>query len=97
MKFPLRISPHVGIRGEIDAYTIHDAAGRGIHLPCEGDALRRDIAKLWTPEEALAIARRLARWLTDEHETEVGIQLRQQEMLDPRSAEYRFNITKPKP
>jgi hypothetical protein len=95
MKFPLRIVPfRCSIRHEISAYIIQDADGRSININCEVDPLRRDVAKLWTTEEAQALAKRIARFLTDEHETEVGIRLRQQEMLDPRSAEYRFNIGK---
>lgn len=86
MKFPLRIIPfRSSIRDEISAYIIEDAAGRGISVHCEVDPLIRDVGKLWSPQEAEALAKRIARWLTDEHETEVAIRKRQAEMQDPHS------------
>lgn len=90
MKFPLRIIPfRCSIRDGISAYIISDAEGRNINICCEVDPIRREVAKLWTPEEAEAIAKRIARWLTDEHETAVAVRLRQQEISDPNSYAYR--------
>lgn len=70
MKFPLRIIPfRCSIRDEISSYIIQDAQGRGISVHCEADPLRREVAKLWSPEEAKAIAKQIARLLTDAETT----------------------------
>lgn len=66
MKLPLRIIPwRDSIRHDISAYIISDAEGRSINICCETDPLRRDVAKLWSPEEAQALAKKIARLLTD--------------------------------
>ncbi len=89
LKLPLRIRSHRGPTGTIDAYIITDAAGRSINICCEEMELRREIAKLFTPAEAEELAKRIARWLTDEHETEAAIRLRQEEMSNPHSWAYK--------
>lgn len=89
LKFPLRIRPHRGPTGTVDAYLIRDAAGRGISLPCEEADLRREIAKLFTPAEAEELAKRIARFLTDQEDTERAIRLRQEEMSNPHSWAYK--------
>ncbi len=68
MKFPLAIKRAIGTRGQIAGYQVTDAYGRYIHLPCEEDPIRRGVVKLWSPEEAEALAKRIARMLTDEEE-----------------------------
>lgn len=66
MKLPLRIIPwRCSIRHDISAYVIKDAEGRSININCEADPIRRDVAKLWSPEEAQALAKQIARLLTD--------------------------------
>lgn len=66
MKLPLRIIPwRDSIRHDISAYIISDAEGRSINISCDADPIRRDVAKLWSPEEAEALAKRIARFLTD--------------------------------
>lgn len=66
MELPLTIKPYRGVLGEITAYIIRDRQGRSIQIHCDEDQLRRGVAKLWSPEEAEAIAKRIARLLTDE-------------------------------
>lgn len=68
LALPLTIKAFRGVQGEISAYIIRDRLGRSINLPCDIDQLRRDVAKLWSPEEAEALAKRIARMLTDEEE-----------------------------
>lgn len=88
LRFPIRVRRY-GANGSPSAIMITDAAGRSISIHCEEAALRREIAKLFTPAEAEALAVRIARWLTNEHETELAIRARQEEMSDPRSWAYR--------
>lgn len=88
LKFPLRVRRYGG-DGKVSAFLITDAAGRSINLCCEETELRREVAKLFSPEEAEELAVRIARWLTDEHDTEVAIRLRQEEMSNPHSWAYR--------
>lgn len=89
MKFPLRITAfRCSIRHEISAYVIEDAMGRGISIPCEADPIRREIAKLWSPEEAKELAQFLARWMTDTYEADKAIRARQLEMQDPHSRAF---------
>ncbi len=45
---------------------ITDARGRAICIYCEEAPLRRDVACLWSPSEAEALARWIARRLTDQ-------------------------------
>lgn len=68
MKFPLKIKRTTGTRGQVSGYQVTDAYGRYIHLPCEEDPIRRSAVKLWSPEEAEALAKRIARLLTNEEE-----------------------------
>ncbi|MDO9364657.1 MAG: hypothetical protein Q7T60_17145 [Sphingopyxis sp.] len=68
MKLPLSIKAFRGHDGQIAAYIIRDAEGRSINLPCDINQLRRDVARLWSVEEAEALAKRIARMLTDEEE-----------------------------
>lgn len=64
---------------------IRDAEGRGISVHCESDPLRRDVAKLWTPEEAEALAKKIARFLTDERQEQIDIDLKQEQILREKS------------
>jgi hypothetical protein len=66
LALPLTIRPYRGVRGEITAYIIRDRQGRAIQIHCDEDQLRRGVAKLWSPEEAEALAKRIARLLTDD-------------------------------
>lgn len=65
MKLPLRISVYPP-DGDPSAYIIRDALGRPIYINCDPDQNRRFVNKLWTPEEAKALAQKIARFLTDE-------------------------------
>lgn len=60
MKLPLRITRS----GE--SVRIEDAGGRAIYLYFEDEATRRGVMKRWTSDEAEALAKRIARLLTDE-------------------------------
>jgi hypothetical protein len=88
MKFPLRI------RRYAESYIVSDANDVSIFTIYFDDqpGVRREVRKRLPMEEAEALAKRIARWLTDEHEKEIAIQQRRDELTDPRSGEYRFNI-----
>lgn len=73
MRFPLRVRCFIGISGEPSAYIISDDAGRSINICCEVQPVRREVAKLWTPEEAEALAKKIARFLTDEHAIDISV------------------------
>lgn len=72
MHLPLKITKHIGARGQIGGYIITDALGRSIPLMCDEDAARRNAACLWSPEEAEALAKQIARALTDNQERDAG-------------------------
>jgi hypothetical protein len=58
-KLPLRITTYA------ESVRIEDAVGRKIHLYFENDARLRSENKRWTEDEAIAIAKQIARALTD--------------------------------
>ncbi len=60
MRLPLRITRS----GE--SIRIEDADGRAIYLYVEDEPSRRDLMKRWTSAEAQAIAKVIARALTDQ-------------------------------
>jgi hypothetical protein len=63
MKLPLKV------KRARESYRVEDAYGRGIFLYFEDDPFIRSAAKeRWTSEEAEALAKRIARMLTDEEE-----------------------------
>lgn len=62
MKLPLTIKKF----GE--SVSIVDALGRSIYLYFENDQTRRSATKRFTEEEAVELARRVARLLTDDEE-----------------------------
>lgn len=66
MRPPLHIRKLHGFGDKVACYQIRDAAERTINLYCEEAALRREVAKLFSPEEAEALAKRIARMFTDE-------------------------------
>lgn len=66
LRFPLRIRRFRGVHGEVAAIIISDASGQSINLCCDPNQLRRDAAHLWPPEEAEALAKWIARAMTDE-------------------------------
>lgn len=66
MLFPLRVRRVTGIDGLTASVVITDARGRSIHIYCEEEPLRREVARIWTPAEATALAQRIARLLTDD-------------------------------
>jgi hypothetical protein len=51
-----------------ESVSVVDAFGRGIYLYFENDQTRRSVMKRWTEEEALSLAKRVARLLTDDEE-----------------------------
>lgn len=69
--FPLKVRRYGGIDNKTSAFMITDARGRSINIPCEEAELRREVAKLWSPEEAEAIAVWIARKLTDDWAVQV--------------------------
>lgn len=58
-KLPLRVVKS----GE--SVRIEDADGRSVYLYFENTALRRNLMKRWTEEEAVALGQQIARALTD--------------------------------
>lgn len=68
LRFPLRVYRFRGVMGHVSAIIIRDAAGRSLQIPCDPNPLRRDVARLWSPEEAEELAKAIARSLTDESE-----------------------------
>lgn len=62
MELPLSVKR----RGE--SYQVVDAAGRVIYLYFEDMPLRRTEMKRWTSAEAEALAKKIARFLTDDAE-----------------------------
>lgn len=60
LELPLTIKKHA------ESVVITDALGRGIYLYFENDQTRRSATKRYTEEEAIALARRVARLLTDD-------------------------------
>jgi len=90
MKFPLRI------RRYAESYIVSDADDVSIFTIYFDDqpGVRREVRKRLSMEEAEALAKRIARWLTDEHEKEIAMDMRQADLSDPTSGEYRFNIGK---
>lgn len=71
--FPLKVRRFQGIAGKTSAYLITDAKGRSINVCCEETELRREVAKLWSPEEAEAIAKWIARRLTDDWAVQIRV------------------------
>jgi hypothetical protein len=59
LRFPLRVK-RVG-----ESFQIIDAAGRSILMYFEDDETRRSIMNRWTSAEAEALAKQIARALTD--------------------------------
>lgn len=90
MKLPLKISRYE------ESYIVRDAHDIALFTIYFDDqpGVRREVRKRLSKEEAEALAKRIARWLTDEHEKEIAIQQRRDELTDPNSGEYRFNIGK---
>ncbi|AMJ62450.1 hypothetical protein AXW83_21020 [Bosea sp. PAMC 26642] len=80
--FPLRVRRFGGTPGSIDALLITDARGRSINIPCEEAPLRREVAKLFTPAEAEALAVHIARFLSDEWAAQILVH--QNAAGDPR-------------
>lgn len=63
MKLPLKV------KRSGESYRIEDATGRAIYLYVEDDEFRRSAARTrWTSKEAEALAKRIARMLTDDEE-----------------------------
>lgn len=73
LTYPVRVRRYGGIDGEVSAYLITDANGRSVTIPCEARALRREVAKLFSPEEAEILAKWIARRLMDEWAIELRI------------------------
>lgn len=73
IKYPLSVRRFIGVTGNPAAYIISDARGRSINICCDIDQLRREVAHLWSIEEAEALAKKIARMLTDEAETQWAI------------------------
>lgn len=88
LRFPVTIRRFRNDRGEVVAIIIRDQAGQSINLPCDPSEFRRSASHLWEPGEAEALAKVIARWLTDAWVN----RLRQEESADPNSYAYRKNV-----
>lgn len=66
MRPPLRIRRLHGLNDKVACFQIRDALDRTISIYCEEADLRREVAKLFSPQEAEALAKWIARRLTDE-------------------------------
>lgn len=71
--FPLRLRRFESAPGQTCAFIITDARGRSLQIPCEQADLRREVAKLFSPAEAEAIAKWIARRLTDEWAVQIRV------------------------
>jgi transposase len=60
------VKPPLKIRKHAESVAITDALGRPIFLYFENDQTRRSAMHRYTEEEAIALARRVARLLTDD-------------------------------
>lgn len=73
LRFPIKVRRYGGILGETSAYFITDATGRSINISCDPNPLRREVAKVWSPEEAEVLAKHIARTLSDNWAEQVVI------------------------
>jgi hypothetical protein len=73
LSFPLRIRRLHDHNGELVQVAIIDALDRRICFYAERRELRREVAKLWSPEDAEALAVHIARFLTDRWAEQVVI------------------------
>lgn len=72
LSFPLRVRAFsTSEKDPPCAYIIKDAKDRGIHVACEAAPLRREVANLWTPDEAKELATLIARLLTDRNDQKI--------------------------
>lgn len=84
MKLPLKISRYE------ESYIVRDAHEISLFAIYFDDepGVRRQVRKRLSMEEAEALAKRIARWLTDQEETERAISLGQAELSNPSSYAY---------
>lgn len=71
LSFPLRIRRLHDHKGELVQVAIIDGLDRRICFYAERRELRREVAKLWSPQDAEALAVHIARLLTDEWAVQV--------------------------
>ena len=79
--FPIRVRRLRDHRGELIQIVIQDALERRIILYTEKAPLRREVAKLWSPEDAEALAVHIATFSRDRwaeqlltHQNTAGVQ-----------------------
>jgi hypothetical protein len=73
LQFPLKVRRYGGILGQTSAFIITDAAGRSINISCDPNPRRREVAKVWSPEYAEALAKHIARMLSDNWAEQVAV------------------------
>lgn len=67
MRMPLKITRFRSLAHyTVSAVIIRDDSGR--RISCDENPIRRDVAKVWSLEEAEALAKLVARFLTDHAE-----------------------------
>ena len=63
---PLTVSRFRNDKGEVVCVIIRDASGRAIHINCDPSDFRRTASRVWSPEDAEALAKWIARRLSEE-------------------------------
>lgn len=71
--FPIRVRRLRDYKGEVVQIAIEDALERRICLYVERAPLRREVAKLWSPEDAQALAVSIATFMRDRYAEQVLI------------------------
>lgn len=70
---PLTVSRFRNSQGEVVCIIIRDAVGRSIQLSCDPSDFRRTASRVWSPEDAEALAKWIARHLSDEIAVQVRV------------------------
>lgn len=86
---PLTVSRFRNSQGEVVSIIIRDAVGRSIHINCDPSDFRRTASRVWSPEDAEALAKWIARHLSDE----IAMRARIAEHADPTSWAYKKNVS----
>ncbi|HEV7339822.1 MAG TPA: hypothetical protein VGO06_27895 [Bosea sp. (in: a-proteobacteria)] len=63
---PLTVSRFRNDQGEVVCVIIRDASGRAVHINCDPSEFRRTASRVWSPEDAEALAKWIARRLSEE-------------------------------
>ncbi|MGW9332308.1 hypothetical protein [Bosea sp. NPDC055594] len=63
---PLTVKRFRNGQGEVVCVIIRDASGRAIHINCDPSDFRRTASRVWSPEDAEALGKWIARRLSEE-------------------------------